>query len=145
MNDRSYVQRNDAERAQLQTLVDRLCDVDLGHLLSDGWTVSAVLAHIAFWDRRTLASLEEWEQHGVRGSLSDWDAINASTLREWLATPPRDAGQQAVAAAAVDQKIAAPSDELIEAILDSGRVRPLDRSIHRREHLDEIERELARG
>jgi hypothetical protein len=32
----------------------------------------------------------------------------------------------------------------VEAILSAGRLRSLDRSLHRREHLDEIEKMLAR-
>jgi Mycothiol maleylpyruvate isomerase N-terminal domain len=50
--DRSYVALNTAERARLEAVVGRLTDADLKRPLAAGWTVAAVLAHLAFWDQR---------------------------------------------------------------------------------------------
>jgi enamine deaminase RidA (YjgF/YER057c/UK114 family) len=141
--DSSYVSRNRVERERLGALVARLGDDDLRCQLDHGWTISATLAHLGFWDRLTLEALEEWERTGVRSLSSDWDAVNAENLDEWLARPPRGAAEDALAAAeAVDRQIEALAPDLVEAILGAGRLRSVDRSIHRREHLDQIERTL---
>lgn len=140
----SYVIQNDRARARLQALVAVMSDDDLMRPVGHGWTISAALAHLAFWDRRNLASLEEWEQSGVQVSRTDPDPINDAMLPQWLATPPRDAAAEALAAAeAVDRKVASLPAALAEEILGR-RPRSLLRAIHRREHLGEIERALPR-
>lgn len=53
--DRSHADRNDAARTRLRDLVARLGDDGLARPLADGWTVGAMLAHLAFWDRIVLA------------------------------------------------------------------------------------------
>jgi hypothetical protein len=141
----SYLIRNDTERERLKALVARLSDDELSLPLGYGWTASVALAHLAFWDRRGLSTLEEWERTGVQWTPSDADAINDGMLAEWSNLAPQEAAQQAVEAAeAIDRKVAALSPPLVEAILSAGRLRSLDRSLHRREHLDEIEKMLAR-
>src|SRR2546427_7413164 len=63
--DRSYVARNNAERARLEALVARLTDADLRRPLAAGWTVAGVLAHLAFWDQRAFILLDRWQREGV--------------------------------------------------------------------------------
>ncbi len=139
----AYAIENDAERERLRGLVARLGDADLGRPIGHGWTVSAALAHLAFWDRRNLATLEQWERSGVQVIPVDPDPINASRLPEWLAMPPREAAAEALAAAeVVDGKVERLSTRLAEEIL-ARRPRTIIRATHRREHLDEIERALA--
>jgi len=55
--DRTYVIQNDAERIRLRSLVARLSDADLARPMPAGWTVAAILAHLAFWDQRILVLL----------------------------------------------------------------------------------------
>ena len=142
--DRSFVGRNDVERARLHAVVASLSDADLQRSLSNGWTVSAVLAHIAFWDRRALVLLARWERQGVQEAPEDAGAINDAALPEWLALPPRVAADLALAAAdAIDEKLATMSDGLLEAILGLKSAINLDRGdANRSEHLDEIEQSL---
>jgi len=49
---RKYWRRNEWERLQLQSLVEKLSDEDLTRPMPSGWTPAAVLAHLAFWDIR---------------------------------------------------------------------------------------------
>lgn len=91
MTGRSYVAENNAARARLSALAARLSDTDLAQPIGHGWTVSAALAHLAFWDRRNLATLEEWERGGVQVTRVDPDPINDAMLPQWLAMPPRQA------------------------------------------------------
>jgi hypothetical protein len=144
--DRPYVSQNNHERARLRALVDRLSDQDLARPLEAGWTIAAVLAHLAFWDQRILTLIERWEKDGLRsvprsidGKDVDW--INDSAKALCLALPPRAAARLAVAVAdAVDRKVEMLSDELVAANAGAGSPINLLRAEHRREHLDEIER-----
>ncbi len=132
------------ERQRLETLVQRLTDAELGTALTDGWTVAAVLAHLAFWDRRAANLVERWLRQGIGRSDADVDAINDAAKAQWLALPPRVAAQQAVdAARAADAALDAAPD-LVEQIVAIGYPINPSRAVHRREHLDEIERSLAR-
>ena len=136
--------QDSAERERLQALVQRLTDAELGTTLNDGWTVAAVLAHLAFWDRRAANLVERWLRQGIGRSDADVDAINDAAKAQWLALPPRVAAQQAVQAArAIDAALDAAPD-LVEQIVAIGYPINPSRAVHRREHLDEIERALAR-
>lgn len=148
--DRSYVAENDAQRERLRALVRRLSDQDLARPMDAGWTVASVLAHVAFWDQRTIALLDEWERHGPSWSPPphdqrnvDW--INDATKPLCLALPPRTAAELALAIAeTVDRRVAAVSDAIIEANARAGGQLNWRRAEHRGEHLDEIERALGR-
>lgn len=143
--DNSYIARNQAALGRLRELLAQLSDEDMAREIGHGWTVVAALGHLAFWDRITLIRLEEWERSGTRPERLP-DAVNDAMLEQWLVMPPREAAGKAVAAAeAVDQRIAALAPELREEILAAGYSRLLDRSLHRGEHLDEIERAVHLG
>src|SRR5262249_26423827 len=140
----SHVTENNHARARLRALVDRLSDGDLARPLEAGWTVGAVLAHLAFWDQRALLLIERWEKEGPRavprsieGKDVDW--INDSAKALCLALAPRAAARLAVAVAdAVDRRVEALSDELVAANAKAGGPSSLLRAEHRREHLDQI-------
>jgi len=63
--DRSYVAQNTAQRERLRAFVTRATDADLAAPMPAGWTVAAVLAHLAFWDQRMVVLIERWEGAGV--------------------------------------------------------------------------------
>jgi len=146
--DRSYVAENDTARARLRDLIGRLSDAELSRPMPAGWTVAAVLAHVAFWDQRALVLLERWEQEGpeaapavARDTDTDW--INDASKPLLLAVPPRRAADLAVAIAeAVDRKAEALADALVARNAAAGSPVNLVRAQHRREHLAEIERAL---
>ena len=141
--DRSYVAKNDNERARLKALVARASDADLAKPMPAGWTVASVLGHLAFWDQRVLELLSAWER-GVEPPPyheGDVDWINDAGKPFLLALPPRKAADLAVAIAeAVDRKVAALPDDAVAKNIAVGSPMNLDRSHHRKEHLDEIER-----
>ena len=147
--DRSYVAQNRAERERLRALIDRLSDSELGRPLDAGWTVAASLAHVAFWDQRTLVLVERWEQSGPAAlprpfDPDDVDWINDASKALCLALPPRAAARLALATAeAIDRKLEALPDALVAANAAAGSPVRLSRADHRRDRLDEIERVLA--
>jgi hypothetical protein len=145
--DRSYVAENDAERARLKAVVARLTDADMSRAMSEQWTVGVGLMHLAFWDGLSLSKFEEWERTGTLQippmGAEVVDGINNAMLPWWRTVAPAQVRHAVVAAAeAVDRKAETLPEAIIEAI-QAARPRSLQRAIHRRQHLDQIERALA--
>jgi len=144
--DRSHDVETDAERARLRRLIDRMSDSDLSRAMPAGWTVAAVLAHIGFWDARAIFWLDKWAG-GVPPSAyepENTEAVNESAKPLCLALRPRDAAQLSLRLAdEADGKVKALSDAMLAKIRATGAPPfNLSRAIHRKEHLDDIEREL---
>jgi hypothetical protein len=144
--DRSYVAENNAERARLQAIVARLIDADMARAISGDWTIGVGLMHLAFWDGLSLSKFEEWERTGevqIPPMRDMVDGINQAMLPWWRTIAPAQIRHAVVAAAeAVDRKAETLPAPIIEAI-QAVRPRSLTRAIHRRQHLDQIERALA--
>ena len=144
--DQSYVAENEVERARLKAVVARLTDADMARAMSEQWTVGIGLMHLAFWDGLSLSKFEEWERTGtveVPAMRDMVDGINHAMLPWWRTIAPAQIRHAVVAAAeAVDHKAETLPAPIIEAIL-ALRPRSLRRAIHRRQHLDQIERVLA--
>jgi hypothetical protein len=144
--DRSHEAETDAERARLRALVARLSDADLARPMPGGWTVAAVLAHAAFWDARAIYWIDTWGPDGEPTTYEpeNTDATNDSAKPLCLALRPRDAAELALRLAdEADAKVRGLSDAMLAKIRDKGAPPfNLSRAIHRKEHLDEIERAL---
>lgn len=141
--DRGHDVETDAERERLRSLVARLSDPELSQPMPGGWTVSAVLAHVAFWDARAVYFLDKWGPSGEPTTYEpeDTDAVNDSAKPLCLALPPRIAAQLALRVAEeADGKVKTLSDAMLAKIRAKGNP-PFNfsRAIHRKEHLDEIE------
>jgi hypothetical protein len=137
--DRGFVDENSKSRAGVKNLVARLSDADLARPMPAGWTVAAVLGHVAFWDQRILVLLET----GLEAGNVDW--INDAGKPFLLALPPRQVADIALAIAeTVDRKIEALTDADLTRLAAAGNPINLHRAEHRREHLDEIEAALRR-
>jgi hypothetical protein len=52
--DRPFVNENTRERKRLISLVDCLTGEELNLTLGNDWTIAIALAHLAFWDQRSL-------------------------------------------------------------------------------------------
>ncbi len=141
-----YVARNAESRERLRAVVSRLSEADYGRPIGHGWTVGAALAHIAYWDGVSRDRLLGWEQAGpagIRPPRLFADSVNDEMLPIWLAaTPSAVAAEVITAAEAVDEVVARLSPELVEAIR-AVSPRSLDRSLHRDDHLDEVDRALG--
>ena len=118
-----YTRANDESRARLRAIISRL---DRGQLALQRW--QSRLAGNVVPDIGPLA-----------------DALNDAAVPMWNAVPPEVATREAAAAAeAVDRFVAALPPDVIAEVLAEGRPRWIARSEHRREHLEQIERALAR-
>jgi hypothetical protein len=130
---------------------DRLAEVIMGVgdrtvALPGGWTATGILAHLAFWDRFGAARIEKYVRDREPmefGSDALTELINGAGLAHWNATPVRTAADLATSAAtAIDRLIERLPDDAVSAIRAMNRPRLLDRSLHRKEHIDEIERAI---
>ncbi len=142
--DRGYIERNEASRARLRTLLDRLTDEDLEQKVGD-WTVAMSLAHLAFWDRfgqlRWIETVASGRDLPVQVGSPLTDLINDTSLDLWSRSLDA-AGIRAFvleATEAFDAHVAGLPDHLVEAAQAADLPRTLDRSIHRAGHLDPIE------
>ena len=111
-----------------------------------GWTVSATLAHLAFYDDWVAA---RWQRRLTEGQFQDLpdditDLANAAGERGWHGVHGPRATKIARDAATA---LAGLLEELPPAVLEDAVVtdRPamVDRSLHWNPHLEEIQRALA--
>jgi hypothetical protein len=131
-------------QAALRALVGRLTEADLARDLGEGWTVTAMLAHMGFYDARVLALFRRWEAGGeVKDSPLDPHAINEAMLPYLQLLPGRAVAERTLALAAeCDAAIAALTPEQLRRMEAAGYPARLDRAHHRREHVEQIERAL---
>jgi uncharacterized damage-inducible protein DinB len=139
-----FVEYNTVSRRRLENLARRLSDDDLAKSTASGWTVAALFAHLAFMDGRVLALLRRWKEQGVDESPVDADAVNEAAKPLCLALAPRTAVELGLAvAAAVDAEVEAATPEFFNQIEEFRSATPfhfrMNRSLHRNNHLDEIE------
>jgi hypothetical protein len=139
--DKLFVERNRASTDRIRDMA-RLSETDLGRAVGKHWTVSIVLVHLAFWDRRVSYVLDMTEQN-QKLFIPEIDVfVNDLSLPMWAAVPPRDAGRLAVEAAdAVDKRLESFPVSLLEEIY-AYNPRWVVRADHRGEHLDEADAAL---
>jgi DinB superfamily len=139
-----FAAENSKERNRLISLVRRLTEQELRLPLGEDWTIAVALAHLSFWDQRALFLLRRWRKSGaVAPSPIDVDLTNDSLLSLWAALPPRAAADLAVSSAEqIDRELEEAPSDLITKIEHLGENFRLYRSIHRKLHVDEIERVL---
>ena len=140
--DMPYVTSNSDSRDRLAATAASLTDEELQRTVSGGWTVAAVLAHLAFYDRFALA---RWDQYEREGALLDMpaglvDLLNTAGAGDWLAVAPRRAVELALSAAeAVDERIQRLPEAAVEHALATDRRAMVNRGLHRNSHLDDID------
>jgi hypothetical protein len=142
--DRSYISENKLSRERLGKLVNGIKDEELSLILyAEGWTIAAALAHLAFWDQRRLLLVRRWKQKGITPSPIDEDLINDTLVPFFLALPPRQAaGLSLSIAQELDRELEELPAGLVEEINKMGDLHALNRGIHRKMHLDDIEKRL---
>jgi DinB superfamily len=143
--DRPFAAENTKERNRLISLVGRLTDQELRLPLGNDWTIAVALAHLSFWDQRALFLMRKWRKSGVvEPAPIDVDLTNDSLLALWSALPPRSAADLAVSSAEqIDRELEEAPSDLITKIERLGENSRLYRSIHRKMHVDEIEKRIG--
>jgi hypothetical protein len=135
-----YISDNTTSRERLESLVMSLSDEDLTRTTAYGWTVSALLAHLSFWDNRVLTLIQRWKTSGIDESPIDSEAMNEAVKSLCHAVGPRKAVELCLSAArAVDAELETVSPELYAAIEASPTHFRFNRSLHRNDHLHDIQ------
>jgi len=139
-----FVEENTKSRQRLEALTARLTDDDLKRTTSSGWTVAALLAHLAFMDNRVYELLRRWQTQGFNPSPLEETSINDALKPIARALAPRTALELCVSSArAVDAAVAEMSPEfhahIQEQIAASGTWCRFNRALHRNDHLNHIE------
>jgi hypothetical protein len=140
--DADWIEQNRHAHTQLTALCSRLTPTHYERA-DDGWTVSAILAHLAFWDRRGAIILKAWDDgHLPRrpdDGFYDSHVLNDANLPDWLVVPGPDAARLALAAAtAVDQVVAALKPGTVDAIAAMDELWRVRRHNHRMDHVDQV-------
>ena len=142
--ERVPLEENAAARQRLTETIESLGDEGLNRPIDNGWTVAAVLAEMAFWDRWAQTLVHRWRSGGMPPPMMpDWydDAINRTLLPTWQALDGASAARLALSAADdADFEIRRTETPVLAAILAAGQVNLLNRYVPRNAGLDRIER-----
>jgi mycothiol maleylpyruvate isomerase-like protein len=140
--DRSFVEKNSVSNERLRSLVGGLTDEQLGRKVGADWTMAIALAHLAFWDRRVQLVLDRTERDGKLFAVEINVIVNDVLLPTWAAMPVREAARLAIETAqALDKRLESFPPALLEQV-NAHNPRWVQRSLHRNEHLDEMDRAL---
>jgi len=132
----------DTSRERLRQFVETSTDDTLALPVDGDWTVGALLAHTAFWDRRAARLVRRFLQGTSTPSSASLDEVNDCALPQWRLIPPGLAAQEALdAAAEIDDLLAGLTAEQFAALRQTDIY--YDRSTHRLEHLDQIEQVIG--
>ena len=139
-----YSEQNTQSRRRLEMLIRRLSEEDFARSTDYGWTVSALLAHLAFWDLRMSAILQHWQAEGLDPSPVDMMVVNDSLKVICHAIEPRAAAELALSAAEkIDKQLEALTAEQVKEIEEHAAATEtqfrMNRALHRGGHLNDIE------
>lgn len=144
MSDHSEHNREGLERLRRLT---SLTDAELSRDCGDGWTVTTILGHLAFFDRMLLLRWDTYEKDGVFTELTPvhFDLMNYAGAAGWSALSRQSAiGGCIEAAERAVARIDALPQKAVDAALETNRVALLERIIHWSAHLDQVERAIGR-
>ncbi|BCY17034.1 MAG: hypothetical protein GYA12_10610 [Chloroflexi bacterium] len=141
----TIVKKNAESLAEMQDFLSTLTESELSTPMPAGWTVSAVLCHLMFWDQRALTLLEKWEKEDIAYSTIDTDVVNEVTRFLCLAVPAEKAVQLFLQTAEIlDKRISRLEPDRIKEIEEKGKNVRLLRADHREMHLADIKKVLGR-
>jgi hypothetical protein len=141
---KSYIVENKQSRARLIKTVNSLSNKELQFIIyKEGWTIAVALGHIAFWDQRRCELAKRWRKNQIKKSDItglDMDTVNDALVTIFLAMPARKIAELSIKSAeAVDKEIAGLTAEQTAKIEKIWNIHALNRGLHRKMHLDEIE------
>ena len=139
-----YSNEKTESRRRLESLVRGLSNAELARSTDYGWTVAALLAHLAFWDLRMLVILNRWRKEGFDPSHIDSAAVNDALKVICHALEPSVAAEPAISAAQqIDAELESLTPEFVKQLEEHAEATStqfrMNRSLHRDGHLTDIE------
>ncbi len=139
----TIIRENKKERERLLAFMAGLKESDFLRTLPNGWTVGVTLAHLAFWDLSQVARLKRWLLEDVKPASLDAEAVNGPLAALSEAIHPHAVVKLTIGAAeAIDLLIEELTAEQAETLVEMGLERNLRRSVHRKNHLDKVEKAI---
>ena len=142
---KAIVNENSESLKVYRELLAHLTDSQLETPMPEGWTVSAVLAHLVYWDERALVLLNKWEKDGIEFAPNEVDIVNDAAKPLCLSIPGRVAVDLFLRTAEkIDKKVASLDPKWAEDAVEIGKTIKLSRAHHRMMHLDDIKAVLGK-
>ncbi|MBL8097840.1 MAG: DinB family protein [Anaerolineales bacterium] len=142
--DPNYNQLNRQSTERIKKIASNLTDEQFQTRVGEHWTVAIALVHLAFWDRRVLATLEETAKNKKLSVVEIETVVNDVSLPIWETIPAKEAVKLAIETAEeLDNQLENFPKDLLEEIYNHNK-RLVVRALHRNEHLDEVEMALKK-
>lgn len=142
--DPNYNQLNRESTERIKRIASSLTDDQFQTRVGEHWTVAIAFVHLAFWDRRVLASLEQTAKNGKLSVVEVETVVNDLSQPLWATVPAKEAVKLAIESAeALDNQLEKFPKDLLEEMYEHNK-RLVVRALHRNEHLDEVEMALRK-
>lgn len=142
--DPNYTQLNRESTERIKKIISNLTEEQFQTRVGEHWTVAIALVHLAFWDRRVLATLEKTTKNGKLSVVEIETVVNDVSLPIWETVPAKEAVKLAIETAEeLDNQLENFPKDLLEEMYEHNK-RLVVRALHRNEHLDEVEAALKK-
>jgi hypothetical protein len=140
----SFTEPNKSAFEELRSYVEGLSDEQLRQPIDENWTASAVIAHLAFWDRLRANLVDNvLADNSYQPLRMETDIINNTLLPQWLRLDPNEAIADLIEAGElVNQKVDLLDEETAQRLQSSGTINVM-RAPHRLGHLEQIKQHFA--
>lgn len=140
--DRSFVELNRASTERIRRMALDLTPERMQTRVGEHWTVSIVLAHLAFWDRRVMYVLDRTQEDGKLFIPEVAVYVNDLFLPFWAAMPSSECARLSLdTAEKLDKRIEEYPENLLQEVYEFNK-RWVFRALHRNNHLDEADAAL---
>jgi uncharacterized damage-inducible protein DinB len=139
MNTQTIFKANRKSTERMQRIIHGLSKEELTKTRGKNWSISVTLAHLAFWDQRVIHVIETAKKNNVLNAPLLDDQLNDILAPILEAIPPAEAARLAInTAGTLDRLLEECLPELIDQMMAVNN-RLVERSLHRNDHLAEIE------
>ena len=138
---------NRIQNDRLKSILDKLSPAQWSQDIGGGWSIGTMMCHLAFWDQLTSVRLRLWKEKGRLAVIPDEDNINSinDSLRFIFGAIDYEHGKTLVKKSAdeIDSLTQSLTPGQLAELESTGRDRWFKRSLHRRHHLERIERTIS--
>jgi uncharacterized damage-inducible protein DinB len=139
MNTKIIFQSNRKSTERMRQIIQGLSEKGLSQTTANHWTIAMTLAHLAFWDQRVIHVIESAKKNNeLHAPLFD-DQLNDILAPILAVLPLADSARLAIHTAETLDQMLEECPAWIEDQMMLANNRLVERSLHRNDHLDEIE------
>ncbi len=139
MDRNDIINANRQATQKIKQVPEGLPETLLNQPMPNGWSIAVTLGHLAFWDQKVLHTINLSAEQGKLKNFSIDEVVNDILAPVLAQIPVKNAVDFMLQTAeALDAQLAACSDDLFTE-MDQANRRWVARSLHRSEHLADIE------